>query len=58
MFMSSSDYRGVCSISGTRRTQYDQSDPQGHGIEPVPERGAKTPWKTFLAHWDGFLAGT
>jgi hypothetical protein len=24
-----------------------------HGIEPAPERGTKTPWKTFLAaHWD------
>jgi hypothetical protein len=23
-----------------------------HGIEPAPERGTKTPWKTFLAaHW-------
>ena len=28
-----------------------------HGIEPAPERGAKTPWKTFLAaHWDGLAA--
>jgi transposase InsO family protein len=28
-----------------------------HGIEPAPERGAKTPWKTFLAaHWDGIAA--
>ena len=27
---------------------------QNHGIEPAPERGTKTPWKTFLAaHWDG-----
>src|SRR5262245_43709809 len=25
-----------------------------HGIEPAPERGTKTPWKTFLAaHWNG-----
>ncbi|MDP6423801.1 MAG: integrase, partial [Planctomycetota bacterium] len=24
----------------------------GHGIEPAPERGKKTSWKTFLkAHW-------
>jgi transposase InsO family protein len=24
-----------------------------HGIEPAPERGSRTPWKTFLAaHWD------
>jgi putative transposase len=29
-----------------------------HGIEPAPERGTKTPWKTFLAaHWDGLAAG-
>ena len=28
-----------------------------HGIEPAPERGARTPWKTFLAaHWDGLAA--
>jgi putative transposase len=28
-----------------------------HGIAPVPERGTKTPWKTFLAaHWDGLAA--
>src|SRR5262245_14029665 len=28
-----------------------------HGIEPAPERGAKTPWKTFLAaHWDSLAA--
>src|SRR5262249_19092063 len=28
-----------------------------HGIEPAPQRGAKTPWKTFLAaHWDGVAA--
>ena len=28
-----------------------------HGIEPAPERGAKTSWKTFLAaHWDGIAA--
>jgi transposase InsO family protein len=27
------------------------------GIEPAPERGTKTPWKTFLAaHWDGLAA--
>ena len=26
---------------------------KAHGIEPAPERGTKTPWKTFLAaHWD------
>ena len=30
---------------------------QDHGIKPAPERGAKTPWKTFLAaHWDGIAA--
>ena len=30
---------------------------QDHGIKPAPERGAKTPWKTFLAaHWDGLAA--
>ena len=30
---------------------------QDHGIEPVPERGAKTSRKTFLAaHWDGIAA--
>ena len=30
---------------------------KGHGIEPAPERGAKTSWKTFLAaHWDGLAA--
>ena len=28
-----------------------------HGIEPAPERGTKTPWKTFLAaHGDGLAA--
>ena len=28
-----------------------------HGIEPAPERGRRTPWKTFLqAHWDGLAA--
>jgi transposase InsO family protein len=28
-----------------------------YGIEPAPERGTKTPWKTFLAaHWDGLAA--
>src|SRR4029077_678545 len=28
-----------------------------HGIEPAPQRRAKTPWKTFLeAHWDGLAA--
>ena len=28
-----------------------------YGIEPAPERGAKTSWKTFLAsHWDGLAA--
>ena len=28
-----------------------------HGIEPVPERSQRTPWKTFLqAHWDGLAA--
>ena len=28
-----------------------------HGIEPAPERGMKTPWKTFLAaHWDSLAA--
>ena len=30
---------------------------KNHGIEPAPERRAKTPWKTFLAaHWDGLAA--
>ena len=30
---------------------------KAHGIEPAPERGTKTPWKTFLAaHWDGLAA--
>ena len=30
---------------------------QNQGIEPAPERGTKTPWKTFLAaHWDGLAA--
>jgi transposase InsO family protein len=30
---------------------------KNHGIEPAPERGAKTSWKTFLAaHWDGLAA--
>ena len=30
---------------------------KNHGIEPAPERGTKTPWKTFLAaHWDGLAA--
>jgi hypothetical protein len=30
---------------------------KNHGIEPAPERGSKTPWKTFLtAHWNGLAA--
>jgi len=30
---------------------------QDHGIEPAPERGKRTPWRTFLqAHWEGFAA--
>jgi hypothetical protein len=30
---------------------------KSHGIEPAPERGEKTSWKTFLAaHWDGLAA--
>jgi putative transposase len=30
---------------------------QDHGIAPAPERGTKTPWKTFLAaHWDALAA--
>ena len=30
---------------------------KNHGIEPAPERGTKTPWKTFLAaHWEGLAA--
>jgi putative transposase len=30
-----------------------------HGIEPAPERGTNTSWKTFLAaHWDGLVATT
>jgi putative transposase len=28
-----------------------------HGIEPAPERGSRTPWKTFLdAHWGALCA--
>jgi transposase InsO family protein len=28
-----------------------------HGIDPAPERGQRTPWKTFLAaHWDAIAA--
>ena len=28
-----------------------------HGIEPAPERGLRTSWKTFLqAHWDSIAA--
>ncbi len=28
-----------------------------HGIEPAPERGERTPWRTFLtAHWESFAA--
>ena len=28
-----------------------------HGIEPAPERGRRTPWKTFLgAHWEALAA--
>ena len=31
---------------------------QDHRIEPAPERGRRTPWKTFLqAHWS-FLTGS
>ena len=30
---------------------------KNHGIEPAPERGTHTPWKTFLAaHWDRLAA--
>jgi hypothetical protein len=30
---------------------------KNHGIEPAPERGRNTSWKTFLAaHWDGLAA--
>jgi putative transposase len=30
---------------------------RGHGIEPVPERGRKTTWKTFLqSHWEVLAA--
>ena len=30
---------------------------QDRGIEPAPERGQRTPWKTFLeAHWDWIAA--
>jgi len=30
---------------------------KAHGIEPTPEQGATTSWKTFLAaHWDGLAA--
>jgi len=30
---------------------------QDHGIEPAPERGRRTPWKTFLqACWEGMAA--
>jgi transposase InsO family protein len=30
---------------------------KNHGIEPAPERGKKTSWKTFLAaHWGGLAA--
>src|SRR5438874_8292424 len=30
---------------------------KNHGIEPAPERGRETPWKTFLAaHWNGLAA--
>jgi putative transposase len=30
---------------------------ENHGIEPAPERGKKTSWRTFLAaHWDGLAA--
>ena len=39
-----------------RGTQYDQSDPQDHGIGPVPEHGTNTPWKTFLAAHSDRLA--
>lgn len=28
-----------------------------HGIEPAPERGKRTPWRTFLkAHWESIAA--
>ena len=30
-----------------------------HGMAPAPERGTKTPWKTFLAaHWDAWRRPT
>ena len=28
-----------------------------HGLDPVPERNQRTPWKTFLpTHWEGLAA--
>jgi hypothetical protein len=29
-----------------------------HGIQPAPERGRRTPWKTFLKSHLGVLAAT
>jgi hypothetical protein len=32
---------------------------EDHGIDPAPERGTKTSWRTFLAaHCDGLAAAT
>ena len=40
-----------------RGAQHDQRILKGHDIEPAPERGTNTPWKTFpAAHWDGLVA--
>jgi len=41
----------------TSRPQHDQSILKDHGIQPAPDRGAKTPWRTFLAaQWDALAA--
>ena len=46
-----------CSTSATTSRNTIKAILRNHGIEPAPERGRKTPWKTFLAaHWDGLAA--
>jgi putative transposase len=54
------DTRGSAGGEGRRperRPQHDQGDPQGPRIEPAPQRGANTSWKTFLAaRWEGLAA--
>ena len=49
--------RGVTSLGHEVARNTIKAILKDHGIEPAPERGTKTPWKTFLAaHWDSLAA--